>query len=164
KYSFEVVGGHVGDIVPLLIATTISTISSAGGSATVQIGILTSQGGVGRTFCASVLCSAANFSGTLAILAASGSVGTLGLNADVGGGIGPLASSADADPFIFVDPSFANAGLYSIVVSEGVGNALPTTSPVPEPSSWLLLIGGFTGVAALRRGVRRRSRLVSTAA
>ena len=64
-----------------------------------------------------------------------------------------------SDPFIFVDPSFANADLYSIVVSDGVANALPTVSTVPEPSSVLLLMVGLAGLAGLRRGMGQRFRL-----
>jgi hypothetical protein len=161
KYSFEVIGGHVGDIVPLLIETSISTsaTNATGAGSTAQIGVVTSQGSVGGTFCASVLCSAADFSGAFAINAASGSIGTIGLNANVGGGFGPIDSSAAAsvDPLIFVDPSFADADLYSIVLSEGVANALPGASAVPEPSTWAMMVLGLAGFAGLRRHRGRKS-------
>jgi hypothetical protein len=48
---------------------------------------------------------------------------------------GSLLAGGIVDPFIFVDPSFANAGLYSIGVSSGIGNIeTPNPSPVPLPA------------------------------
>jgi PEP-CTERM motif-containing protein len=44
-------------------------------------------------------------------------------------------------------PSFANAGLYGVLVSDGVANV-----PVPEPAAMLLsLVGTGSIVAAYRR-------------
>ena len=42
---------------------------------------------------------------------------------------------ANVYPSILIDPDFANANLYSIVVSAGVGNV----AAVPEPETHLLL-------------------------
>lgn len=50
-------------------------------------------------------------------------------------GLSNESARALADPYIRVDPAFANAMLYSVLVSPGFGNALP----VPEPAApWLL--------------------------
>lgn len=66
---------------------------------------------------------------------------------------GPSAASALIDPIFSIDPSFANAGLYSIITSDGIGNG--GAGGVPEPSVWALMLVGFgTLGAALRR--RRR--------
>ena len=51
------------------------------------------------------------------------------------------------DPFIFVDPHFANAADYTITVASGVANA------VPEPSVWALMLAGLGGLST---AVRRR--------
>jgi len=58
----------------------------------------------------------------------------------------PESASAKADPFIFLDPSFPGADLYSIVVSPGVGNA----ASVPEPGTAMLM-----ALAALAMGILR---------
>jgi hypothetical protein len=65
--------------------------------------------------------------------------------------LGPEDSSVSADPLIEIDPSFANAADYSIVLSPGVANAVEST--VPEPSYFLLI-----GVLAVLAGsIRRRA-------
>jgi hypothetical protein len=51
-------------------------------------------------------------------------------------------ANATLGPFFYVDPCFPNADQYSIVVSAGIGNA-----PVPELSSWTLLLFGFAGLS-----------------
>lgn len=62
-------------------------------------------------------------------------------------------ASASADPYIFIDPSFADAAKYSIAVSEGVSNNNPALAAVPEPASWAMMIGGLglVGVSMRRR-------------
>jgi MYXO-CTERM domain-containing protein len=62
---------------------------------------------------------------------------------------------AVADPFIRVDPAFAFADRYEILVSAGVTNTPPTPSSVPEGSTW-----GLASIAllALAFGRRRRNR------
>jgi hypothetical protein len=52
--------------------------------------------------------------------------------------------SAYIDPFIFIDPSTPNSGLYSIQTSPDIGNG--PVSAVPEPSTWAMMILGFLGV------------------
>ena len=62
--------------------------------------------------------------------------------------LGPEDSSASADPLIVIDPSFANAANYSIVLSPAVANAVE--SAVPEPK-YVLLIGAFAGLVWVTR-------------
>jgi hypothetical protein len=74
--------------------------------------------------------------------------------------LGPSAASAFIDPMFSIDPSFANAGLYSIVTSDGIGNGGGTSAPgVPEPSAWALMLVGFGALGATLRGRRRNAAL-----
>ena len=59
---------------------------------------------------------------------------------------------ASADPLFFVpiDPN-----LYTIELSEGIDNGLPSTPGVPEPASWALMLAGFGLAGAALRGRRR---------
>jgi PEP-CTERM motif len=50
---------------------------------------------------------------------------------------------ANVDPLFTIDPGFANANEYSLLFSAGVGNSV---SGVPEPSTWAMMLLGFTGV------------------
>jgi hypothetical protein len=59
---------------------------------------------------------------------------------------------AQADPFIYIDPTFALADQFSLVFSPGVGNV----SAVPEPSTWAMLLLGFGGVGFM--AYRRKSK------
>ncbi len=80
-------------------------------------------------------------SGTFAWPAQAGGINTMHLEVEAESGDSMLAESANAsaDPFIFIDPSFAGAQNYHIVVSDGVGNALPA-STVPEPGTLGLMV------------------------
>ena len=97
-----------------------------------------------------------NWRGTLSLAMASGDTGTVTIHitADatevISGGIfGVGSADSYADPYIYIDPNTANAGLYGIVVSPGVGNS-PLGS-TPEPSSLMLLGSGVIGLAGLAR-------------
>jgi hypothetical protein len=73
-----------------------------------------------------------------------------GGNIVIGAGVnGP--SSAFADPFIEVDPSFANASDLQVIVSAGIGNSQDSPSATPEPVSFALAGIGLVGVALIRR-------------
>lgn len=60
-------------------------------------------------------------------------------------------ASAQADPYFFIDPEFAAAHPgYSLSFSQFAGN--DPLGAVPEPATWILMMGGFGMVgAALRR-------------
>ena len=156
-YEFQVTGGNPGDVVPLLIATSLDTVGRDGvhawGFASINVGNVFGLG-VGQAACTPGLnCGGgASFHGQLAVQMKSGGPNAtvhLGITASAGSSLIDEFASASADPFIFVDPSFANAALYTVTVSPGVANA-----PVPEPSRAVLLLGGLGALAMLRR--RRR--------
>ena len=157
RYSFQVIGGNPGDIVPILIATSLS---SAGTDLNLGIGfaalnVHTSAGGDSAEGVCTDTCASSTFSGTLKTKAASGATGNeliLQVQASVVGNRQvPESASAKADPFIFIDPSFAGASLYGIVVSPGIGNA----ASVPEPATAALKTLAALAVGILRcRGWR----------
>lgn len=71
----------------------------------------------------------------------------------------PTFSYGSADPYFSIDPDFlsGNPG-YSLQFSAGIGNEpspwmIDGPGGVPEPASWMLMIGGFglAGVALRRR-------------
>jgi len=163
SYSFEVTGGNPGDIVPILIA---ASLTSSGSDPTHGIGqailsVHTSAAGDSFvTVCSDGTCgtAASTFSGTLATRARSGDAGntlSLQVQASTGDSASAESASASADPFLFVDPSFPGASLYDIEVSPGVGNVA-----VPEPASATLVVLGIL-VCARSRGHAARSALPS---
>lgn len=162
-YSFAVIGGNPGDLVPISIATSLTTTGTDPnlGIGFAVVTVTTNAGGTTtlEAVCTNATCgtTANSFSGTLNTLARSGEVDELFLQveASVVGSSVPESASAAADPFIFVDPAFPTANLYSIVVSPGVGNA--TASTVPEPSGWPLVAVAFAVIVFTKVRHRRRS-------
>lgn len=158
KYSFEVVGGTPGDIVPIFISTNLTTAASSSHAyGFAEAVIHTSFGNKSAVVCTDGSCGTTDtsFSGTLGSSALSGEVGdTIQLEVEASSGDSLLAefANASADPFIFIDPSFAGAANYHIEVSPGVANG-PLLA-TPEPGSWMLL---GTACAALLIS-RRRAR------
>lgn len=166
EYYFEVVGGTPGTVVPLLIATNLLTSETGYADAYAEIFITTSQSSESSTYCAvdpaTPPCASPGFSGTIGIAATSGTIDQIILEVSAGAALGnngittyPGSSAASADPFIYVDPSFAGAGNYSILLSSGVGNGEATT---PEPGTFLLVCGLWPLVLLVRRGFRLSQR------
>ncbi len=155
-YSFEVIGGNPGDQVPLLISTNLSSLGSADALGFASIAVGTSLSDPSLSVCSDGSCSAGTeFSGTLSAEALSGSINTVSLEIEASAGFGPgdQTASASADPWIFIDPTFAGLADYSIELSDGIGNGL---SPVPEPSTWSLLL--LAALALLLSRDRRKQR------
>jgi hypothetical protein len=165
QYDFRLTGGNPGDLVPILVHTSLHTNvtesqdfnNSNVASANIVVSSLSSPGNFASTFACSV--SPGDCGGDpdveedLALTMASGSAGRVFMQilvsaSSTSGG----SAGGDIDPFIFVDPHFANAADYTITVASGVANALP---PVPEPGGWALMLAGLGGLSAI---VRRRRR------
>jgi hypothetical protein len=166
NYSFEVIGGTPGTVVPVDIETTLQAIPTSIGYVFSEIDVaanttasftICNSGGIG--------CGAGtgetNFTGVLQVDALSdtayvttGPSFNQGVHLEVEAG-GALGSSFNGgtDPHLFVDPSFPDAAEYSILLSPNVGNAVPT---IPEPGTWVLMGVGFVGLAGLRRRLRQQ--------
>ena len=162
-YYFEVTGGAGVVQVPIIILTNMSTsfIGDAGADAEIAVDadyLDSPENAIFRasqTVCANSEDNActgfsASFSGALHLTALSGVAGRVLMSVSASGVNGGIAD-AYADPLIEIDPSFADAGLYKVIPSDGVGNVLPNTG-VPEPASWALMLVGFgMAGAALQR-------------
>ena len=163
NYSLEVTGGTPGDIVPIDIDTVLQAIPISIGYAFSEI-IVTADDSDSVTICTE-LCGPGSgvtgFTGTLQVNAVSGAVylNAVHLEVDVIGALGGTSDfdggTASVDPHIYVDPGFANAGDYSILLSDGIGNEVVAAGGVPEPATWALTLLGVFGLGAALRGRHR---------
>lgn len=169
QYDFTVSGGHAGDLVPVLVLSSLQAEVSGSpdpnqataAAANLDVRALSPVAGarnedsVGACDTSPVACNQPDaVDAELSITVASGSAGRVFMQVLVAASsVAEGPAFARIDPFIFVDPSFANAADYTITVAGGVGNALPPA--VPEPGSWALLLAGLGGLKAARR--RRRT-------
>lgn len=161
-YYFEVLGPP-GPPVPVSIFAFGNTGSSGAGIGVSEViielpgvsGIVTGEACSDSFDPTGCMSNRTSFNGTNDVLITPGvQVGVFVLAAvESFDNPGVSFAAAEVDPYIFIDPSFADASLYSIEVSPGVGNS-PPTSPIPEPST-LALLG--TGVLGLAGAARRKS-------
>jgi hypothetical protein len=166
-YSFEVVGGQVGDPVHLDITTLLhwQTQGSPNAYAFSRVIVTTNLGEVTANIC-SFLCGSGtgvtDFYGDLHVDARSGGINTVAMDVYASAAFSQDANSASAfaDPRISIDPLTLNAGNYALVFSGGVGNSVGQLPAVPEPSSWALLLLGLGGI---QLGARRRGRATTPA-
>jgi len=80
----------------------------------------------------------------------------LNVAAGSGDSINPEFGTASADPIIFIDPSFAGASQYSVIVSDGVGNGVGS---VPEPGTVGLVLSAALFLWVARARSRRELNL-----
>jgi hypothetical protein len=64
-----------------------------------------------------------------------------------------MTGDAYVDPYVQIDPSFADAADYRLVISDGIGNSPP--GPIPEPSTWAMMLLGFASFGYAGYRVRR---------
>lgn len=157
KYFFEVIGGTSGTIVPILISGAWDAVvfgtAVAAGQVTTGLDLIRNftrdlvftcheaDACTGGTFLIheQVL---ADFEWTI-LISAAGAAGTSG------------SYFTFIDPVITIDPSFAQASDFSLIVSSDVSQGVGgDTTTVPEPSTLALLGGGFTALIARRRRSR----------
>jgi hypothetical protein len=142
-YYFTIDGPDHGPI-EIGIATTLLTSADPDNTAFARIS--TTQG----TFvCADTnegLCGRSQFDGILTEMDEPGQVYSVHLETVASVGVFGGSAFASADPYIFVESTDPNADLYSIRVSDGIANAVPSSTAVPEPSTWAMLLLGFAGI------------------
>ena len=160
EYYFEVDGPSSGSTnIPIDVdyhlhqEDTVSYIESV---ATITAFSQTSGSGDTKTICdTNDNCSdhSNDVSGTLHFTALANLMNTLDMQIMLGGNTSlPDDGTAYVDPLIRIDSSFADAADYSIVLSPGVANAIPSmTAPVPEPETWALLVAGIATIGSLAR-------------
>jgi hypothetical protein len=184
-YSLAIIGPDTGGIsIPVLIQGVISLQASGLASASGSL-FVNSTDNI-QELAASYVCSPLqnigdNMCGAMTVSGGFGiSPGVVytvsmdvSLHADSnyygnGGQWWTGTAMAYVDPSIYIDPSFANAGAYQIIVSEGVGNPPPTfgdpaSTSVPEPGSLAVVGVGLVGLGLLTRRGRHRAALNATA-
>lgn len=161
-YYFAVVGGQFGDIVPVEVDFSLAARQTGDGYGSAYFSV---TGFGSKEICTRSNCAdqSETYTGAFHFNASVGLNNEVYTFAQAGASYGPDARTGYAmvDPYIFIDPTFANAGNYRIVVSDGVGNVAPTTGGVPEPATWGLMLAGF---ALAGVGLRRREIAAAAAA
>jgi hypothetical protein len=94
------------------------------------------------------------FADTVKTTAASGYSSNVTLEV-VASAIGPAFASAYLDPRFYIAPNFADADLYTITLSPGIGNEMVSVNPVPEPASYGVVASALAIAALVRRRLPR---------
>lgn len=149
SYSFEVVGGSPGDLVPIDVSFSLGVFATFDSTALARIIIYTTEHPLGYATelnCNPEACDQAELAEVQTFQTQAGYRNTITLYTTaqaVATRVSTESARAFADPYITVSPGFANAGQYSIVVSPGTGNP----PPVPEPGTAAMWALGAAFVA-----------------
>lgn len=157
QYSFTLTGGSPGDSVPIVVHSLMFTDASTSddpnnanvASASINLFPLSGVGGsIIGSGPSETSCTISpdpggcfgEFDDDLSLTMTSGSAELVFMRINVAGSSNSSGTAtALIDPYIRVDPHFANAADYTITVNGGVGN----TPPVPEPGVVVLLLAGW---------------------
>jgi hypothetical protein len=166
-YYFSVTGGTVGTAVTVDVLTNLMTSASAepvpGSTAFYAFSEINVGPTLEETVCTDTAqCSNSQFNGTLQLTVNSGDVVQVHFEVISESNVQFTGTaSASADPMISIDPATLDPQLYSIILSDGVGNGLaPTTTPLP--ATLPLFAGGLGLVGYLTR--RKKRAQISAAA
>lgn len=145
-YFFQVTGPTEGELVPILMDIYLLAEGSFDANAIARMIINTTSGTFrGIEVCSDGTCEETQISETIDLQVRTGSTGdSITLYAQAQAFVTRFSNEtalAVADPYIYIDPTFPNAHLYSVIVSPGVGNAPP--SSVPEPATLWLVVAAF---------------------
>ena len=154
-YQFEVFGPSGASFAPISIQAAGYTTSTSGldGFSSSTASLFVAGSYVFRIESANNAPTggySSTYNGTITqnVLVNTPLVVTLNAVATASGSPG-MTATAYVDPFIFIDPNFADASLFSVeVLTPGIGNA-PVAGAVPEPSTWAMMILGFMGIGFL---------------
>ena len=172
-YYLELLGPE--NSVPVTIgakgsANTQTTSPATDSQANVELlmpglGIVTATAKGGRPFGA----DPASFDFVKTVNIATGIVLNVGLSVSAFASACPVcASPADAvSASAFLDPYFLVPPGYTILLSPGIGNPIPSAPPapaIPETSTWIMLLAGFAGLGLLgcRASARHAARFHRT--
>lgn len=159
-YYFSVTGGSVGTPVTVDVLTNLMTSASAepipGSTAFYAFSEIDVGPTLEETVCTDTTqCSNSQFNGTLQLTVNSGDQVQVHFEVISESNVAfSGTASASADPMISIAPTNLDPQLYSIILSDGVGNGLaPTTTPLP--AAFPLFAGGLGFVGYLTRRKRR---------
>ncbi|MBS1827555.1 MAG: hypothetical protein JST93_19725 [Acidobacteria bacterium] len=161
-YYFQVVGPTDGELVPILMDIYLLSQSTFEAKAIAKLIINTSAGLFeGFEVCSDGTCDETAISQTIDLQVRTGSTrDSITLYAQAQAFVTRSTTEtalAVADPHIYIDPSFPNAHLYSIILSPGVGNE-PASSDVPEPATMSLVCVALCWVRWMARSRRSGDR------
>ena len=166
-YYFSAIGGTPGASVTVDVQTNLMTSASAEPAPGSTAFYAFSEIDVGPTLEETVCtdptqCANSQFNGTLQLTVNSGDVVEVHFEVISESNVAFTGTaSASADPLISIDPTTLDPQLYSIVLSDGVGNGLALTT-TPLPAALPLFASGLSAMGLL--GWRRKKRAATLTA
>ena len=156
-YFYTIDGPDNGPVAVDIVANLLATSSNG-----INLGFAALNDTEGHQLCVQIGASGCNgvaslSGGKLVEMETPGVVYSIGLEVEASeNGFFGGAAFASADPFIGIDPILTlDPELYSIRLSDGVANGLPSAAFLPEPAGWAMLLAGFGALGARLRGRRR---------